>query len=195
VPTFKRELTPRSAWIRYGGAVPPRLAERLLARHVRPIAFSIPEEHLATGPVERTRLLATHVVDPEVAALVPGSVHRYAFEREEDYRADLRASRFAITTKKAGWDTLRHYEVAAAGAIPCVRDLDRKPPRCAPHGLHAANCVPYSDAGSLLRRLEGMRPDEEARLRAGALAWARDNTTRARAESFLAELGLGAPRR
>jgi hypothetical protein len=190
VATFKRELTPRGAWIRYGGVVPPRIAERLLARHVRPISFSIPEEHVTTGREERTQLLATHVVDPEVAALVPGSAERYVFQNEEDYRADLRASRFAITTKKAGWDTLRHYEVAAGGAIPCVRDLERKPPRCAPHGLNADNCVAYTDARALLERLHAIQPDEEARLRAGTLAWARHNTTRARAESFLAELGL-----
>ena len=45
---FKRELTPLTARVRYYGLLPPGLAARRLARSVRPIAFSIPEEKLAT---------------------------------------------------------------------------------------------------------------------------------------------------
>jgi hypothetical protein len=192
VAMYKRELTPKGAWIRYGGVVPPPLADRLLRRHVRPIAFSIPEEHVADGAEERTRLLPTQVIDPELARLV-GAVDRYAFDREADYHADLRASRFGVTMKKAGWDALRHYEVAASGAIPCVRDLHAKPPHCAPHGLRdGVNCIAYADARALLSRIEAMGAEEEARLRAGTLEWARANTTTARARAFLASLGPAA---
>ena len=124
---FKRELTPLTARLRYYGLLPGKLAERRLARYVKPIAFSIPEEKLATGEEPKTKLLATHVVDPEVQALVPGTATSYAFEAEADYIADLRASRFGITTKRQGWDCMRHYEQAAAGCVPCFRDLHRKP--------------------------------------------------------------------
>jgi len=190
VPFFKRELTPATAWIRYYGLLPPRLALRRLLRTVSPIAFSIPEEHLAAGDEPRPQLLPRHLVDPDVARLVAGATSGYAFDREADYFADLRASRFGITMKKAGWDTLRHYEIAASGAIPCVRELHAKPPTCAPHGLRdGENCVAYTDAPGLLRRLEGIEPAEEARLRAGALDWARGNTARARATAVLAALG------
>ena len=47
---------------------------------------------------------------------------------------------------------------------------------CGPHGLDATNCVPYTDPGELLSRIEGMGADEYERLRAGALGWARKNT-------------------
>jgi len=165
------------------------LAVKRLARHVKPIAFSIPEEKLATGDEPKTKLLATHVVDPEVQALVPGTATSYAFEDEADYYADLRSSRFGITTKRQGWDAMRHYEQAAAGCVPCFRDLHRKPATCAPHGLDETNCVPYTDPRALLARLEAMGEDEYAALRRGALEWARRNTTRVRATEFLRAIG------
>jgi hypothetical protein len=84
---------------------------------------------------------------------------------------------------------MRHYEQAAAGCVPCFRDLARKPETCAPHGLDATNCVPYDDPRELLRRIERMGDDEYESLRAGALAWARRNTTRVRATEFLGALG------
>jgi len=189
IEVFKRELAPKTAWVRSYGLLPPPIAKRVLLRDVRPLAFSIPEDRLASGHETKQKLLATHVVDPEVAALMPETQTSYAFDGEDDYYADLRRSRFGITTKKAGWETLRHYELAASGCVPCFRDLHKKPPLTAPFGLDEGNCVPYSDAAELLDRIAAMRDDEYETLRAGALAWARRNTTRARAHEFLAALG------
>jgi hypothetical protein len=185
---FKRELSPTTAWARTFGLLPPSVAERVVLKDVLPLGFSIPEDRLATGEEPKTKLLGTHVVDPEIQALVPGTHLRYAFESEDEYYGDLRASKFGITTKKAGWETLRHYEIAASGTVPCFRDLHRKPARSAPLGLDASNCVPYTDPRALLARLEAMGDEEYARLRAGALEWARRNTTRVRATEFLARV-------
>jgi hypothetical protein len=189
IEVFKRELAPSTAWSRAYGLLPPALAGRLLLRNVRPLAFSIPEDRLATGQEEKRKLLATHVVDPEVAELVSDGRTSYAFDSEDAYFDDLRGSRFGVTTRKAGWETLRHYEIAASGCVPCFRDLDRKPPRTPPFGLDSSNCVAYSDARELLSRLEAIDDDAYATLRAGALQWARRNTTRARALQLLAALG------
>jgi hypothetical protein len=186
---FKRELTPLTARLRYYGLLPGELAARRLARHVQPIAFSIPEDKLASGDEAKTKLLAVHVVDPEVQRLVPGTATSYAFEDEAAYIADLRGSRFGITTKRQGWDCMRHYEQAAAGCVPCFRDLHRKPASCAPHGLDETNCVPYTDPADLLRRIEAMGDEEYAALRRGALDWARRNTTKVRATAFLRAIG------
>jgi uncharacterized protein YbjT (DUF2867 family) len=49
--------------------------------------------------------------------------------------------------------------------------------------------VTYTDARDLLARLERIGDEDYARLRAGALAWARRNTTRVRAEELLATIG------
>jgi hypothetical protein len=194
IEVFKRELAPSTAWVRSYGLLPPRVAERVLLRSVRPLAFSIPEERLATGAEDKDQLLATHVVDPDVARLRPQAQTSYAFDSEDDYYADLRRSRFGVTMKKAGWETLRHYEIAASGCVPCFRDLHRKPPRTAPFGLDETNCVSYTDAGQLLERITAMGEHEYASLRSGALEWARRNTTRARAHQFLAALGRGVER-
>jgi hypothetical protein len=185
---FKRELSPVTARVR-GYGLPARLVERTLLRDVRPIGFSIPEEHLAGGGETKERLLARHVVDPAVRALWPAARGDYSFDDEADYFADLRASRFGITMRKAGWETLRHYELAASGCVPCFRDLAAKPERSAPFGLHEGNCVPYTDADALLSELESMDDARYERLRAGALEWARRNTTRVRARELLDAAG------
>ena len=187
---FKRELTPETARRRYFMLLPGAIAERTpFARSLRPIAFSIPEEKIVPEPPEKRKQFNAHVVDVEVAERI-GASAEYAFEDEGEYYADLRASRFGVTTKRTGWDAMRHYELAANGCVPCFRGLGEKPPRCAPHGLEpGANCLGYVDADDLLRQVEAVGDDEYARLQAGALAWARANSTRARATEFLAEMG------
>ena len=189
---FKRELNPWTGWFRSYLTLPPELANRLPSmRRIRPISFSIPESLVVdASPVNKDRLLASHVVDPEVAARL-GVGTSYAFDDQHHYYADLQRSRFGVTTKKAGWDCLRHYEQAANGCVPCFRDLDAKPASSAPHGLNPGNCVIYRSADELFRRIETMTDAEYARLREASIAWARANTTRARARAFLRECGLG----
>jgi hypothetical protein len=188
---FKRELTPITGWYRSYLLLAPALASRLPSiRGMREISFSIPAEKvLSKPPARKLRLLASHVVDPEVASRI-GVETTYPFSDEAAYYADLQSARFGITGKRAGWDCLRHYEQAANGCVPCFRDLDRKPPRCAPHGLDDTNCVSYRDFDDLMRRLEGMDDARYKSLQDGALAWARANTTVRRAEQFLADCGL-----
>jgi hypothetical protein len=171
---FKRELTPvTERWARAGS--------------VHEIAFSVPAEKvISDADGDRPNLLSRHVVDEEVAAAVGRAGTGYAFATEREYYDDLRSARFAVTVRRAGWDALRHYEIAANGAIPCFRDLGAKPTRCAPHGLSdGVNCVAYGSAEELLARLKGMPAGVERELRAGALEWARANTTSRRAAEFL----------
>jgi hypothetical protein len=187
---FKREITPLTYWFRSFLLLPGPVGRRLgLLRRMRPIAFSIPEEKIVAEPPVKEKLLAAHVVDEEVAELV-GATSSYVFDAEEDYYADLRASRFGVTTKRAGWDCLRHYELAANGCVPCFRDLDRKPAPCAPHGLDDSNCVTYRGAAELMAKLDAIDDTEYERLQRGALGWARANTTRERARQFLGALDL-----
>jgi hypothetical protein len=189
---FKRELTTRTTQYRYFLPVPGLLAERLpFSRAIRPIAFSIPEEKIVDEPPEKLKPFPTHIVDAEVAGRI-GAKPEYVFDSERDYYDDLRASRFGITTKRAGWDCLRHYELAASGCVVCFRDLESKPPTCAPHGLEPGwNCLTYRDADELLGKIDAMADDEYGMLQTGALEWARANSTRRRAEGFLESLGFG----
>lgn len=186
---YKREVTRWTRWFGTCLMVPPPL-NGFRMRGIRPLAFSIPDDLIVTGPTEKTREFATHVVDPEVAARLEAP-EAYAFASEDDYIADLRASRFGITTKRMGWDALRHYEIAAAGAVPCFRRLRDKPSGCAPHGLVAGqNCIDYHNADDLLRQVAALDDAAYTTLRDGAIAWARANSTTARAREILADFGL-----
>jgi hypothetical protein len=191
---FKRELTDETAQRRYFMLAPRRLVGRLpFASALRPISFSIPEEKIVAEPLPKTKQFNAHVVDTEVAQRI-GASTSYAFRDEQEYYADLQASRFGITTKRTGWDALRHYEIAANGCVPCFRRLELKPPRCAPHGLEAGrNCLSYWDVDDLIRQVEAVDEERYADLQRGALAWARANTTERRAMGFLRELGFAEP--
>jgi hypothetical protein len=186
---FKREITPWTAWFRTFLLVPGPLASKVVLRNMREISFSIPAAQIVPQPPPKTKDWPEHVVDAEVAERV-GARATYAFAEAARYHADLRASRFGVTTRKAGWDALRHYEIAAAGAVPCFRDLDRKPPRCAPHGLDRSNCLIYRDADDLLAQVSALDDAGYARLQEAAHAWARASTTEVRARAFLEACGL-----
>lgn len=188
---FKRELTPRTGWFRSYLLLPPVLANELPSvRAMREISFSLPPEKiLSEPPAHKTQLLASHVVDQEVARRM-GVDTSYAFHDEADYYADLQRSRFGITVKRAGWDCMRHYEQAANGCVPCFRALDEKPPRCAPHGLDRSNCVIYHDYDELIGTLEEIDEPRYRSLQSGALRWALANSTTARARRFIAACGL-----
>jgi hypothetical protein len=190
---FKREITKWTYWFRSYLLLPPRFARAIgLLREMRPIAFAIPEEKIVAAPPPKEKDLPEHVVDEEVAAAMGGQTS-YAFADEDAYYDDLRRSRFGITVKRAGWDALRHYEIAANGAVPCFRDLDRKPASCAPHGLiDGVNCIVYHSADELRGRIAALDEAGYARLQAGALEWVRANTTVVRAREVLGVFGLAA---
>jgi hypothetical protein len=183
---FKRELTPGTRWYASYLSLPPRLARSL---QIRPIAFAIPAEKIVVMAPGKDKDFARHVVDPELAPRIGGQLDP-PFISEDDYREDLQRSRFGITTKRAGWDALRHYEIAGNGAVPCFRDLDRKHSTCAPFGLDRTNCLIYHDADDLLGQIDTLDDERYTELQTGALAWARENTTAVRARQLLAASGM-----
>lgn len=157
---------------------------------VHETSFSIPEEKIVSTIPEKYTMFPRHIVDKEVAQRI-GAITGYAFTHEDDYRQNLAESRFGITLRRGGWDCLRHYEIAAAGAIPCFRNLLQKPPHCAPHGLKdGENCIAYEDVDHLLKRLQALTPNQELTMRLKALQWAKDNSTRERALEILHQAGL-----
>lgn len=188
---FKREIGPWTYRTSVYGMMPWRVAARIgPLRSLKQISFSIPSENLVAEIPTKSKRFPAHIVDQELAERV-GAATTYAFEDEADYYADLQSSTFGITTKRAGWDCMRHYEIAANGAIPCFKQLSDKPASCAPHGLiDGVNCVEYRDADDLLSRVERLDESEIQLMTAGALDWARLNTTAVRARDFLAECGI-----
>ncbi len=191
---FKREwLGGGSEYGRFAQVLPRTLRRRLRPpAQVRPLAFSIPSIKVADfGSIVKTKEFPRHIVDPEVAATVKNAFFSaigsdsYSFDTEPEYYADLQSSRFGVTTRRAGWDCLRHYELAANGCVLCFRDLDSKPGTCAPHGLGNKNCIVYHSADELLKRVRTLSRNEYEDLVAETKAWINANTTEARARLFL----------
>ncbi len=85
---------------------------------VWPIQLAIPEERIGRGIREKTKVQA--YIDPRDRAT-------YIYQDESAYYGDYAESLFGITTKKAGWDCLRHYEIMANGCIPYFLDLENCP--------------------------------------------------------------------
>jgi hypothetical protein len=85
---------------------------------VRPIQFAIPEERIGTVPRVKVKIYA--FVDPR-------DTRTYVYTDEGAYYGDYAESLFGVTTKKTGWDCLRHYEIMANQCIPLFIDLERCP--------------------------------------------------------------------
>lgn len=85
---------------------------------VKPIGFSIQEEHVLRTVPYKTKTFSDTVVS---------FCKNYQFDNEQDYYKEYQKSCFARTCKKAGYDCLRHYEILANGAIPVFSDLKKVP--------------------------------------------------------------------
>lgn len=169
---FKRELTNRRRKLGLG-------------LNVHPLAFSIPESLISQQLPNKSQLFPSHIVDQDLSNKL-GANANYVFADEQSYRSDLASSRFGITTRRAGWDCLRHYEIAAAGAVICFRDLEQKPVSCAPHGLiEGLNCISYGTSDELLSHIDALNVQQELDLQNSALAWAKSSSTKNRALQLL----------
>lgn len=85
-------------------------------KNVLPIHFAIPSSKITKEAVNKTRMLSS---------IIPGE--KYTFDAEQDYYKEYQSSNFAITTKKAGWDCMRHYEILANKCIPIFKNLENCP--------------------------------------------------------------------
>ena len=85
---------------------------------VYPITFCIPNEKISLSKTNKTKILSN---------LIPGNLKTYIYNTEEDYYNEYKKSYFAITTKKAGWDCMRHYEILANNCIPYFIDIQKCP--------------------------------------------------------------------
>ena len=84
-----------------------------------PIQFAIPKE----------KILREINTNPKnlLAPLIPGRLSTYIYNNEIDYYKMYQESIFALTYKKAGWDTLRHYEILMNGSLPIFLDIENCP--------------------------------------------------------------------
>jgi hypothetical protein len=164
------------------------LGSVVIPKNIKPVAFSIPEEKIVASLPVKKQLLASHIVDEEVAEKYSGPKQQKLFENEREYYRDLQESRFGITTKRAGWDCLRHYEIAANGAVICFKNLQEKPASCAPHGLiDGENCIAYSGYAELKNKIDQLPDETYQQLQHKSWEWAKENSTAKRVGWLLNE--------
>jgi hypothetical protein len=119
---------------------------------VHPISFSIPEQHVINGVPKKTKMISN---------IVPGKRETYIYDTEEAYFAEYRSSMFAVTSRKAGFDCLRHYEIIANGCIPYFEDIEHCPSRTMttfPKNLIRKGNSLYSRFGQ--KSLDSIDPEE-----------------------------------
>jgi hypothetical protein len=83
-----------------------------------PFSYCIPDECIVKNVPTKTKIYSD---------IVPGGRYLFGPGQQEDYYDEYKRSRFAITTRKGGWDCLRHYEILACGCIPVFTDLESCP--------------------------------------------------------------------
>jgi hypothetical protein len=115
---------------------------------ILPIQFAIPREKINHTPCEKSKSFAH--IDPRDRST-------YIYSHEAD---DYKNSLFAITTKKAGWDCLRHYEIMANDCIPIFLDLDKCPDTTLVHfpryEMYSAHLSVSQHGGDYFLRGDGM---------------------------------------
>ena len=188
---YKREWTSGTNYYRYYKVLPKWICEKIASpSNLHRISLSIPGEKILNEVPHKKKLFPLHIVDEEISDNTQGSYTGYVFENEEDYYKDLQSSKFGITTKRAGWDCLRHYEIAANGAVLCFRDLDKKPVTCAPHGLNETNCIIYSSFQDLMNKINSLSEAKYREMQIKSLEWVRENTTVRRAEKLSEDFNI-----
>ena len=85
---------------------------------VHPINFAIPAEKIASIYREKINVLAP--MDPRNSA-------SYIYNDENSYYTQYAESLFGVTTRKNGWDCVRHYEIMANNCIPLFLDINQCP--------------------------------------------------------------------
>jgi len=173
---FKREYTPETIKYRYYKLIPDFLIQYINLRNIIPISFAFPSTKIIKEIPKKEKLFQEHIVDEEIARILKKQV-QYVFDLEIDYYKDLRKSRYGITTKRSGWDAIRHYEIAANGTIPCFKNLHLKPDTCAPHGLNETNCIIYSDYKDLMVQIGNINDDKYIELQKNVIEWVNSKST------------------
>ena len=99
-------------------------------RDLKTMPYCVPDEVFYTDDNNEMSWLSVDSKKYVISPLIPGDTSNYLFGagEETDYYNMYRQSMFALTSKKGGWDCLRHYEILAAGCIPIFENLDACPP-------------------------------------------------------------------
>jgi hypothetical protein len=163
-----------------------------LEKKIFPTGFGIPIERVLPVNIEGKKQLFQSTA-PDYSLFktvndVGGGFTHHKFEDEKEYYRDLSESWFGLTCKKGGWDTLRHYEIIAAGSVLLFRDLHKKPESCSPQDIPAPSYSSQKDLSLLTEKLlpNGIPSEEYFRILVDQRNWLyKKGTTQARAREII----------
>jgi hypothetical protein len=90
-------------------------------KNIFPIHYAIHESKIYDKTNIKTKTLSDSVPTMDNCTNISSS--NYIFNNEADYYYDYQISKYGITTKKGGWDCMRHYEILANKCIPLFQNL------------------------------------------------------------------------
>jgi hypothetical protein len=94
--------------------------------YAHPISFAFPKEKIREID-DSKRNLAFAPLIPVNQSIDPSYMSTYKYDTEKKYYDMYQTAYFSYTSKKGGWDTLRHYEIIANGSIPFFVDIENCP--------------------------------------------------------------------
>lgn len=94
-------------------------------KNILPINYAIHKSKIFFGEKIIKQELSDSV--PSLDNCTPTSSSVYIFDNEIDYYNNYRISKFGLTKKKGGWDSLRHYEILANKCLPIFENLKNCP--------------------------------------------------------------------
>ena len=104
--------------------------KREMANHheeyARPISFAFPKEKIRKIDDSKRNIPFAPLV-PVNQSIDPSYMSTYKYDTEKKYYDMYQTAYFSYTSKKGGWDTLRHYEIIANGSIPFFVDIENCP--------------------------------------------------------------------
>lgn len=97
-----------------------------------PISFAIPEEKIMSEEEFNKEKTYKYIISPliPVNQSIDSSYYKtYIYKTEEEYYQHYKDSLFGLTSMKANYDCLRHYEIIANGAVPLFIGIQNCPPK------------------------------------------------------------------
>jgi hypothetical protein len=94
-------------------------------KNIFPIHYAIHPTKLVNHYVEKTQELSDSIPSMDNCTHISSS--HYIFNNEKDYYENYQKSKYGITKKKGGWDSMRHYEIMANKCVPLFEDLENCP--------------------------------------------------------------------
>jgi hypothetical protein len=94
-------------------------------KNIFPIHYAIHPSKLVNNEVVKTQELSDSIPSMDNCTHISSS--HYIFNNEKDYYENYQKSRYGITKKKGGWDSMRHYEILANKCVPLFENLENCP--------------------------------------------------------------------